>query len=81
MKQWNFKAIALGCFFLFTLAVARMGVTIGRMVYSIQTGVNVVSEGELPSWQELLLSDGFLYVGAAALLAGILAMLLDKKHK
>ena len=81
MKQLNFKAIALGCGIVFALVVARMGVSVGRMIYSIQTGINVITEGELPTWSDLLLTDSFLYVGLAALAVGILALILDKNRK
>ena len=81
MKNWNFKAIGIGCGGVLVLVIARLCVSLGRLIYSVQTGVNVIGDGELPSWQELLFGDGFFYVGLLALMMCIVCAVLDRKKK
>ena len=81
MKNWNFKAIAIGSAGVLVLVIARLCVSLGRLIYSVQTGVNVVGGDVLPSWQELLFGDGFFYVGLLALVVCIVCAVLDRKVK
>lgn len=81
MRNWNFKAIGIGCGGVLVLVIARLCVSLGRLIYSVQTGINVVGGDVLPSWQELLFGDGFFYVGLLALAACIVCAVLDRKMK
>ena len=79
MDKLNFKAIGISCAAVVVLVIARLGVSLGRLIYSIQTGVNVVGGDVLPTWWELVFEDGFFYVGVLALLGCILCAILERK--
>lgn len=81
MKNWNFKAIGLGCSAVLVLVIARLGVSLGRLIYSIQTGENVVGGDVLPTWQTLVFGDGFFYVGILALVGCVSCVILSRKRK
>ncbi len=81
MKQWNFKAIGIGCGGVFALTVARLGVSLGRLLYTLRSGSNAVGMEELPTWQQLVFGDGFFYIGILALVGCIGCMILDRKKK
>lgn len=80
MKKWNFRLSFAVSVAVLVLVIARLCVSIGRLVYSLYTGVNVVGGDVLPAWYELLIYDGFFYVGLLALAVCIVsAVKLRKK--
>ena len=81
MKKLNFKAIGISCAAVVALVIARLGVSLGRLIYSLHTGENVVGGDVLPTWQELLFGDGFFYLGVAALLGCIVCAILERKKE
>ncbi len=78
MKQWNFRAIGIGCGAVFGVTVARLGVSLGRLLYSLYTGDNVVGGEIMPTWQELIFGDVFFYIGLLAL-AGCIGCAIARK--
>jgi hypothetical protein len=66
--RWNWKICFWASAFTAALCMARIAVSIGRLIYCIQTGTPLAGAAELPAWYTLILEDGFFYVGIAALL-------------
>ena len=81
MKNWNFKAIGIGCGAVAVLVIARLSVSLGRLFYSLQTVVNVFGGDVLPSWQAVLLEDGFFYIGLLALAGCVLSAIMCRRNK
>ncbi len=81
MRNWNFKAICLGCGFVLVLVIARLAVSLGRLWYTLYTGIDVIGGEYLPTWQELVFGDGFFYVGILALLGCVISAILAKKYQ
>ena len=63
------------------VVIARLGVSFGRLIYSLHTGYNAFGDDRLPAWHELLLQDGFFYVGILALIGCIVFGVLRRKAK
>lgn len=49
------------------LVFARCCVSLGRLIYSVQTGVNILGGDDIPTWHALLSGDPFVYLGFIAL--------------
>ncbi len=81
MKQWNFKVIGIACGAVFWLTVARLSVSLGRLLYSLYTGDNVVGGEIMPTWQELVFEDAFFYIGLLALAGWIGCAIVTKKTR
>jgi len=62
------------------LCLARIGVSIGRLLYSIHTGNPLAGEDALPQWYELLLEDPFFYIGIASLVFAVVSAVMSRKH-
>ena len=80
MRNWNFKHIGFGCAAVVALVAARLGVSLGRLIYSVRTGINVMTDDVLPTWQSLIFGDVFFYIGVIALLGCILCPILARKQ-
>lgn len=63
------------------VVIARLCVSLGRLIYSVQTGDNVIGGDRLPAWYELLLQDGFFYVGILALIVCIVSAVQRRKNR
>ena len=75
------KRCFFGCAGLVALVMARMSVSIGRLVYADQTGQAIAGGEENPAWQTVVFGDPFFYIGAAALLAAMVSLIAWRKAK
>lgn len=75
------KRIFFVCTGLVVLVIARLGVSMGRLIYSLHTGQSLTGGDEVPTWQELIFGDPFFYIGAAALIAAIVCLILLRRGK
>lgn len=81
MKKWDFRisfGVSAG---VLVVVIARLCVSLGRLIYSVQTGDNVIGGDRLPAWHELLLQDGFFYVGILALIICIVSAVQRRKNR
>lgn len=80
MKKWDYRisfAVSAG---VLVVVIARLCVSVGRLIYTLHTGDNVLGGETVPQWYELLLQDGFFYVGILALIVCIVSAVRRKKQ-
>lgn len=69
------------CLGVTALVVARLSVSVGRMIWAMKTGQSITGGGELPTWASLFFGDPFFYIGIAALLGTVMFRIFWKKAK
>ena len=62
------------------LVIARLAVSLGRLLYTLYTGIDAIGGDHLPTWQELVFGDGFFYVGILALIGCVISAVLAVKN-
>ncbi len=80
MKNF-FKRIFFACSALVVLVMARLGVSMGRLIYTWVTGQNLTGGEETPAWQAVIFGDPFFYIGVAALVAAVVCLILWRRGK
>ncbi len=71
--QETLRRCLFGSICVMLLIFARCCVSLGRLLYTVNTGVNVLGTEEIPTWYALLGSDPFVYLGLAALIVCIVS--------
>ena len=79
MKKRQLQAVCRGSALVAGIVVARLCVTMGRLIFAWYTGMDITNGAPLPTWQEEIFGDGFFYVGLAALILWIVCCIRLKK--
>lgn len=67
MEKKRLKICLAASIGVMVLVFARCCVSMGRLIYSVQTGENILGGDEIPTWYALLGGDPFVYLGLGAL--------------